>query len=441
MKKTIILLLFLYLSISSLHAAAWQRDHFNNGVNLLVQEDHSAPVAMIQIWLKVGGRDELPSKTGLAHVFEHMMFKGSKHLKAGEFSKTIAAMGGSDNAFTSTDFTAYFETIPAQEIKKVIKMEAERFSQLNLKKADFLKEIEVIKEERRMRTEDNPGGRLYEELMAASLRLHPYRNPVIGWMQDLESLNIEDVHAFYKKHYVPSNVTVVIVGDVQFKDVQKWTKKSFGRIKSKHTAPARFTPTEPKALGAKRIEIHVPAKLAAVDITIQVPVWVPHQNDQQAAALAIATEIIGGGKGALMHRALVDQQQVASGLGIYHDPFGMGLDLWYVSAQLSQKQQPDAFQKAFWKTLKDMSNQITDAYVAAAKKRMISSEIFAQDSLYLRAKKAGMMETVGIGANNMDYWLDLLRQVDTKQVSAVMQQFLVQEHSTTGVLYPTEAKQ
>jgi len=435
--KKIFLVLLCILYIPILNAEPWQRAHFNNGVELLVQEDHSAPVAMVQIWLKVGGRDELPGKTGLAHVFEHMMFKGSKKLKAGEFSEIVSAMGGTHNAFTSTDFTAYFETVPSEKVKQVLSMEAERFAHLKLTEKDFSKEIEVIKEERRMRIEDSPDGRLFEEMMAASLRLHPYRNPVIGWMQDLEQLNIEDVRSFYKKHYVPSHVTVVVVGDVSFKDVQKWTKKSFGKIK-KQVKLVRFNPKEPAPLGAKRLEIHTAAKLQVVDIAIQVPVWVPHENDQQAAALAVATEILGGGKGALLKRELVDQQQKTSSIGIYHDPFGMGLDLWYVSAQLGPQHKVEEYEQAFWKTLQAMQEKISDSYVEAAKKRLISDEIFAQDSLYLRAKKAGIMETVGIGADKMTLWLTLLRQVKQEHVIEVMQQVLLQSRSTTGVLYPTE---
>lgn len=436
--KKLLSILFCLLFIPLAHAEPWQHHHFKNDVELLVQEDHSSPIAMVQIWLKVGGRDELPGKTGLAHVFEHMMFKGSKKLKAGEFSEIISAMGGRHNAFTSIDFTAYFETIPANKVEQALSMEAERFAHLNLKEKDFLKEIEVIKEERRMRTEDNPDGRLFEEMMAASLRLHPYRNPVIGWMKDLENLNINDVRDFYQKHYVSSNVTVVVVGDVSFNDVKKWTRRSFAKIKKRAT-PTRFNPTEPKPLGSKHIEVHIPAQLHSVDIAIQVPVWKPSHNDQQAAALAVATEILGGGKGALLSRELVDQQQKASAISIYHDPFGMGLDLWYVSAQLGSNHRVKDYEQAFWKTLSAIPKHINDNYVRAAKKRLIADEIFAQDSLYLRAKKAGMMETVGIGAENMTQWLTLLRQVNKEQVIAAMKQWLVQSHSTTGVLYPAES--
>jgi len=196
---TLIFTLLSCFFVSSANATELQQASFENGAKLVVEEDHSAPVAMVQVWLKVGGRDEVPGKTGLAHVFEHMMFKGSDKLAAGEYSKRISAMGGNDNAFTSTDFTAFFETVPAARVDEVIGMEAERFSHLSLRDEDFQKEIRVIMEERRMRTDDDPNSHMFEELSAASLRLHPYRNPVIGWLQYLQKLSIEDVRAFYKK--------------------------------------------------------------------------------------------------------------------------------------------------------------------------------------------------------------------------------------------------
>lgn len=244
-------LLAMFILVTGAHAADLKQAEFSNGVKLIVEEDHSAPVAMVQVWLKVGGRDELPGKTGLAHVFEHMMFKGSKKLAPGEFSKQISAMGGSDNAFTSHDYTAYFETVPASKVSRVLQMEAERFANLKLLSQEFDREIKVIMEERRMRTEDDPNSHMFEELSAAALRLHPYRNPVIGWMQDLKRLTIEDVRAFYKKHYVPGSVTVVVVGDVDFKEVKRTVQQTFGRMKIR-PVPERFIrkSRHPSALNA-----------------------------------------------------------------------------------------------------------------------------------------------------------------------------------------------
>ncbi len=422
----------------SLNAVATelQQTEFRNGVKLIVEEDHSAPVAMVQIWLKVGGRDELPGKTGLAHVFEHMMFKGSKKLEPGEYSKKISAMGGNDNAFTSHDYTAYFETVPADRVNEVIGMEAERFAGLKLRDEDFQKEIRVIMEERRMRTEDDPNSRMFEELMAASLRLHPYRNPVIGWMQDLKRLTIEDVKAFYKKHYIPGNVAVVVVGDVDFEVLRKTVDRTFGRIKARPT-PERFNPKEPPSFGSKRITVSLPAESPLLAITIPVPVWKPGENDREAAAIAVATELLAGGNSAILNRELVEKQRLAFAATAGYDPFSMGLDVWYAYGTLSNRQSPDQFETAFWKLIDRLKRQpVSETQLAAAKRRMIAAEVFARDSLYLRAKHIGILETVGIGAEHRDAWLDAIRDVSVIDVQRALKQWLNVKHSTTGLLQP-----
>ena len=435
MPRILLLLLFI-TAIPAAHAGEFQEAFFKNGVKLIVEEDHSAPVAMVQIWLKVGGRDELPGKTGLAHVFEHMMFKGSRKLGPSEYSKHISAMGGNDNAFTSTDFTAYFETVPATRVDEVLAMEAERFANLRLRDEDFQKEIRVIMEERRMRTEDDPNSRMFEELSAASLRLHPYRNPVIGWMQDLEKLTIEDVKAFYKKHYVPGNVVVVVVGDVDFEQLKKSVGKTFGRLK-KQAIPKRFNPVEPEPFGPKRIQVILPAQLPMLAITIPVPVWSPGENDREAGALAVATHILAGGRSARMTRELVDKQRRAFSTGAGYDAAGMGLDLWYAYGLLGPGQTPEAFEKSLWVLLKEMGRKaVTQQRLEAAKRNMIATNIFAQDSLYLRAKEIGRMEVVGIGAKNRGRWLDVIRTVTTDDIRNAVAKWLKRERSTTGTLLP-----
>jgi len=429
-----IILLGLLLPMTA-EAASLQYANFDNGVRLVVEEDHASPVAMVQIWLKVGGRDEVPGKTGLAHVFEHMMFKGSKALAAGEYSKTISAMGGSDNAFTSTDYTAYFETVPAAEVAKVIGMEAERFAHLRLNADDFSREIRVIMEERRMRTEDDPNSHMFEELSAAALRLHPYRNPVIGWMQDLEALTIDDVRDFYRSHYVAGNVTVVVVGDVDFKAVKKRVAATFGRMK-KTVIPARFNPQEPAPLGAKRVNVHLPAKLPVLAVVMPVPVWKPGVNDREVAALTVATYALAGGRSALMQQQLVDQQRIAFSVDAGYDPFGMGLDLWYGYGALRSGDDAKAFETSMWALIQSLADApLDEARLHAAKRNMVAGEVFARDSLYLRAKRIGRLETVGIGANHFDAWLAAVREVTAGDVQQAVARWLQKDRSTTGVLH------
>jgi len=426
------------LFISHANAGALQQNTFENGVKLVVEEDHSAPVAMVQVWLKVGGRDELPGKTGLAHVFEHMMFKGSKALKAGEYSKRISAMGGNDNAFTSTDYTAYFETVPAARVQEVIAMEAERFASLKLRDEDFQKEIRVIMEERRMRTEDDPNSRMFEELSAASLRLHPYRNPVIGWMQDLQALTIEDVRAFYQKHYVPNNAIVVVVGDVDFEQLKKTVGKTFGKMKARDVSP-RFNPVEPEPFGPKRIQVTLPAQLPMLAITVPVPVWQPGENDTEAAALTVATHILAGGRSARLSREIVDKQRKAFSAGAGYDASAMGLDLWYAYGLLGPKQTTEAFEKSLWALLDDMAkNPISAKQLAAAKRNITAANVFAQDSLYLRAKEIGRLEVVGIGADNRTRWLTAISNVSAKDIQHAVARWLKPERSTTGIMMPVQ---
>ncbi len=412
------------------------RASFNNGVQLVVEEDHAAPVATVQIWLKVGGRDETPGKTGLAHVFEHMMFKGSDKLAPGEFSRRIAAMGGTDNAFTTHDYTAYFEIVPSSQVEKVIGMEAERFAHLRLDAADFSKEIRVIQEERRMRTEDDPNSRLFEEMSAVALRLHPYRNPVIGWMQDLKRLTIEDVRAFYREHYVPANVTVVVVGDVDFARVKQAVARSFGRLPAR-SAPPRFDPAEPEPLGPKRLSVRLPAASPLVAVVLPVPVWRPGENDKEVAALAVATWLLAGGRGAMLQRRIVDEQRKAFAVSAGYDPFGMGLDLWYAYGMLGNDQSPEDFEGALWRTVAALAEHgPRPERLRAAIRNMVASEVFARDSLYLRAKEIGRLEAVGIGADRREDWLRAVRGVTAADVKRVLARWIVPSRATTGVLKP-----
>ena len=462
LRSTLLLILSLSFPLFSAQGADLQQATFGNGARLVVEEDHSAPVAMVQVWLKVGGRDEVPGKTGLAHVFEHMMFKGSKALAAGEYSKRIAAMGGNDNAFTSHDYTAYFETVPADKVDEVLGMEAERFAHLNLRDEDFQKEIKVIMEERRMRTEDDPNSHMFEELSAASLRLHPYRNPVIGWMQDLRKLTIEDVRDFYEKHYIAGSATVVVVGDVDFEKVKKRVADTFGSMPAKPVGE-RFNPTEPEPFGPKRIEVKLPAQLPLLAISIPVPVWKPGVNDREVAALAIGTEILSGGRSAKLNRELVEKQRLAFSVGAGYDPFGMGLDLWYAYGAVDTQPKTESagvlkslaslfsgkkraadpirgFETALWSQLHQMQQQPpSDEELDAAKLRFIAADVFARDSLYLRARRIGTLESVGIGAEHQDEWLAAIRKVSAADVQAAFKKWIRVDRSTTGLLTPKQA--
>ncbi|MDQ6976505.1 MAG: insulinase family protein, partial [Ghiorsea sp.] len=269
---------------------------------------------------------------------------------------------------------------------------------------------------------------------------HPYRNPVIGWMQDLEALTIDDVKAFYKKHYVPANVTVVVVGDVDFHQVKKVVAKTFGKMKARKVEP-RFNPTEPEPLGAKRVLVELPAQLPMVAFTLPVPSWLPGKNDKEAAALALATEILAGGKSAVLNRVLVNEKRSAAAAGAGYDPFTMGLDLWYAYGALGVGQSTASFEADFWALIDKMGKTLPDERrFAAAKRSLIANAVFAQDSLYLRAKHIGILETVGIGSMQQDKWLDLIRAVQPEDVRDAIARWLQPNRATTGILQPQQAK-
>jgi len=255
-------------------------------------------------------------------------------------------------------------------------------------------------------------------------------------MQDLKHLDINDVRNFYHQHYIPGSATVVIVGDVNFDHIKQVVGRTFGRL-NKRPVPPRFNPVEPEPIGPKRMIANLPAKLPMDVIAMPVPVWHPGKNDAEAAALAVATEILSGGRSAVLTRQLVDKQRKAFSVGAGYDPFSMGIDLWNAYGMLGPKQTPQGFEKAFWATMNDLKKKGPNkAQLAAAKRGMIANKVFAQDSLYLRAKEIGELESVGIGADKREDWLAALRRVTAKDVQRVLNRWIKPERSTVGLLQP-----
>ncbi|MEK9952872.1 MAG: pitrilysin family protein, partial [Curvibacter sp.] len=240
-----------------------QQFTLSNGMTLIVQPDRRAPTAAHMVWLRVGSMDEVDGSSGVAHVLEHMLFKGTKLLQPGEFSRRVAALGGRENAFTSLDYTGYFQQIPAQRLEDVMKLEADRFAHNRWPDAEFTREIEVVKEERRLRTEDNPRALLYETLMATAYTASPYRRPIVGWMSDLDAMTPADVRDFYRKWYVPANAVIVVVGDVEPLQVRRLAEQHYGRIPAR-AVPARKPRAEPLQAGMRRVDVKAPAEQAYV---------------------------------------------------------------------------------------------------------------------------------------------------------------------------------
>jgi len=289
-------------------SSAAQQFTLKNGMQLIVQPDRRAPTAVHMVWVRVGAMDEVDGTSGVAHALEHMMFKGSKRLRPGEFSRRVAALGGQENAFTSWDYTGYYQQIPASRLQEVMQLEADRFAHNQWPDAEFTKEIEVIKEERRMRTEDNPRALLMEQLYAASYVAFPYHRPIIGWMGDLDALTPDDVRAFHRQWYVPGNAVVVVAGDVDAAQVRAWAEKTYGSIAAR-ALPVRKPRPEPVQRGIRRVEVKAPAEQAYVALAFHVPRIARVDEgmtaqDRDALALLVLSAVLSGYDGARLERAL-----------------------------------------------------------------------------------------------------------------------------------------
>ncbi|MGD9551132.1 MAG: M16 family metallopeptidase, partial [Burkholderiaceae bacterium] len=293
-------------------AAQAQQFTLANGMQLIVLPDRRAPTAVHMVWVRVGAMDEVDGTSGVAHVLEHMMFKGSKNVPPGEFSRRVAALGGQENAFTDRDFTGYYQQIPANRLAEVMRLEADRFAHNAWPDTEFRKEIEVVKEERRMRTEDQPRAVLAEQLFAMSFMVSPYRRPVIGWMTDLDAMTPDDVRAFHRQWYVPANAAVVVVGDVDVAQVRALAEKYYGRIPAR-AVPPRKPRAEPVQAGLRRIDVKAPAEQAFVALAFHVPtlrhVDALTEEDRDALALMALSEVLSGYDGARLERALTQGAQ------------------------------------------------------------------------------------------------------------------------------------
>ena len=291
-------------------SAEVQEFKLDNGLKIVVQEDHRAPVVVSQVWYRAGALDEVNGKTGVAHVLEHMMFKGTKAVPAGKFSRLIAAAGGKENAFTAQDQTTYYQQLEKSNLPLSIKLEADRMANLNLTDEEFAKEIKVVMEERRWRTEDKPQSKVNEQFNSTIYHVHPYGRPVVGWMNDLENMTAADAREWYNTWYAPNNATLVVVGDVNAQDVLKLAKQYFGPLKP-HALPARKPQVEPEQKGERRVVVKAQAKLPYVLMGFHVPSLQDADKDVDPYALEILAGVLNGNASARLNQNLVRQSRIA----------------------------------------------------------------------------------------------------------------------------------
>jgi zinc protease len=407
-----------------------------NGMRILVKTDRRAPVVVCMVWYKVGSIDEHNGTTGVAHVLEHMMFKGTKAVPTGEFSRIIAEAGGRDNAFTSRDYTGYFQTLHKSQLALALKLEADRMSNLVLSADEFAKEIRVVMEERRWRTDDRPRALVYEQLMAAALKAHPYRHPIIGWMSDLENMKVEDAQAFYQRWYAPNNATLVIVGDVSPQEVQKLAAQHFGPLKKKTLPPRKIT-DEPAQLGPQQFTVKAPAELPYVMMAYHAPVLRNPDTDWEPYALEMLANVLDGNEAARLNRSLVRTERVASSADASYDGIGRGPGMFYLSATPTQGKTVQDAEKALRREVEKLiTDGVTDDELQRVKSQAVASHVYERDSMFFQARQIGSFAMVDLPPNVMDLFVEKLKQVTAEQVREVARKYLVDDRLTVAYLDP-----
>lgn len=432
--KILKLFVFLLMVLSPFTAGAVNVKEYTleNGLKVLIVEDHKAPTATFQIWYRVGAVNEKIGKTGLSHLLEHMMFKGTSKYGPKTFSQTIQRAGGTDNAFTTREYTAYFELLASDRIGLPIEMEADRMKNLALTPASVLSERDVVMEERRMRYEDDPQNLVHEEVLAAAFKNHPYRWPVIGWMSDLKTLDPEDLIAHYKTYYAPNNAVAIVVGDVDPADVLSRIKESFGKVpRGPEIKGARAG--EDSQYGEKRVYVRKEAELPYVLSAYKAP----SISDEDGFALDVLAGILSGGKSSRLYNSLVYEKQVAlsawaSYEGMYREPF-----LFYAGATASRGKKMEELEKALLDELEKIKNAApSEREVQKAKNQIEASFIMEQDSMYMQARTIGTFEMIG-GWKLIDKYLEGVRRVTPEDVRRVAGKYLVSDRKTTGILIPS----
>jgi len=407
-----------------------------NGMKILVKEDHRAPTVTHMIWYKIGSMDEFNGTTGVAHALEHMMFKGTKTLKVGEFSRHVAALGGTENAFTTKDYTAYFQEIEKSKLEDVIALEADRMANLVFDKDEFAKEIRVVMEERRWRTDDQPTALVREALDATAFAAHPYRNPVIGWMDDLENMTVEDAKAWHEQWYAPNNATMVVSGDVDPKQVLALAEKYFGSITRKEHKPTK-PQNEPPQHGIKRVTVKAPAENPYVVLAFKVPTLRDVEKDGDVHALDVLATVLDGYDNARLNAMLVRTDKVANAVSVDYENIARGPTLFLVDGVPAQGTTTLQLEQRLRAEIQRVAKDgVSESELKRVKAQLIAGQIYKRDSIFGQAMEIGVMEMSGISHTQIDRIIEKLKGVTSKQVQAVAQKYFGDDELTIATLVP-----
>ncbi|MDR9499410.1 MAG: pitrilysin family protein [Hydrogenovibrio sp.] len=407
----------------------------DNGMQVVVKPDHRSPVAVQQVWYKVGSNFEHSGRTGLSHMLEHMMFKGTESLAPGEFSDIVSKLGGQENAFTSRDYTAYYQVVGAEHLPTVMKHEADRMRNIEITDEHFQTERDVVAEERRWRTEDRPSSKLYELFRATAFINSPQHHPVIGWMSDIQNWTLEDVQAWYQRWYAPNNATLVVVGDVDPEQVYQWAKTHYGAHEPEAIAPPK-PQTEMPQQGERRMTLKAATHTPELLMGFHVPSLVTAKDASEVYALAVLNHILDGDDSARLTTELVNQSKLNSASSWY-DSTSRWESLLTLNATPKQGQSLEAVEALLWEQLERLkaspiSQDELDRVLAQAE----AQHIYHQDSIQAQARLLGMLASLELPLDTYDNWASNLRKVTPEQVQAVARKYLKADKATYAHLYP-----
>ncbi len=420
-----------------------------NGMEVIIRPERRAPTAVHMLWVRVGALDEVDGVSGVAHVLEHMMFKGTPTLAPGEFSRRVAELGGRENAFTARDYTGYYQQVPATRLREVMQLESDRFANNQWADAEFKREIEVVKEERRLRTDDSPRARLYESLSAAAFVASPYRRPIVGWMDDLEAMTAADVRDFHRRWYVPSNAVVVIAGDIDVAQVRQWAQQTYGVIAAADT-PTRKPRQEPEQVGIRRIDVKAQAEQAYVSLAFKVPSL--GATDLQgggpasaagddAMALTVLSAVLDGYRGARLERTLTQgEDRVADNAGASNGLWGRGPQLFVLDGTPAKGKTATQVEMALREQVARIAREgVSQAELARVKTQWVAAEVYRLDSLFSQARALGSNWALGLPLDAGQRLVARLRKVTAEQVQAVAARYFGDDQLTVATLRPQPA--
>ncbi len=407
-----------------------------NGMKVIVKEDHRAPVAVAQVWYKVGSSYEHIGITGISHVLEHMMFKGTKKHGPNEFSTIIAANGGRENAFTGQDYTAYFQQLEKDRLAISFELEADRMQNLLLDPEEMKKEVQVVMEERRMRTEDKPHSLTYEQFNAAAYVTSPYHNPIIGWMDDLQHLTADDLRAWYRHWYAPNNATLVVAGDVDPQAVAELAVKYYGPVKPR-PVPSLKPRREIEQRGVRRITVKAPAELPYLIMGYKTPVLKTAEAAWEPYAIDMLAGILDGGDSARFTRELIRAQQVAASVGAGYDLYARMDEMLIIDGTPAQGHSIEDLEGAIREQIDRFKTElVSQEELDRVKAQVVAAKVYEKDSIFYQAMQIGTLETVGLDWRLMDQYVDRLKAVTPEQIRAVANKYLTDDRLTIAVLDP-----